>query len=277
LRSAGDEERARQLRGVLRTATRGAAGIPSKESLTMTCLSKMLALTLLCGLALLPARAADKDQHGFLNRVYKDAQGKESRYVVFVYHDYNGDKPYPLILFLHSSSERGDDGERQVGPLGNAIRPQEKTFPFITVFPQSRFHWRIESEDTERALAILADVQKEFKVDEKRLYVTGISIGGWGTFGLGMKYPDRWAAIVPIAGGGDPGQAAKIKDLPCWCFQGANDSEAFVKSTRDTIAAIKEAGGNPKYTEYPDVGHNCWEKAYATPELYAWLLKQKRK
>jgi predicted peptidase len=142
-------------------------------------------------------------------------------------------------------------GQRQVRPFGNAITPREKTFPFITGFPQSRFHWRIDSEETWRALAILADVRREFKVDEKRLYVTGISIGGWGTFGLGMKYPDRWAATVPIAGG-DDSQAAGIKDLPRWCFQGADDSEAFVKSTRAVSAAIWEAGGNPKYTVYPD-------------------------
>jgi predicted peptidase len=92
-----------------------------------------------------------------------------------------------------------------------------------------------------------------------------------------MQYPDRWAAIVPIAGGGDDSQAAKIKDLPCWCFQGAKDSEAFVNSTRGVIAAVRKAGGNPRYTEYADLGHNCWENAYATPELWDWLLRQKRK
>jgi predicted peptidase len=221
--------------------------------------------------------AEGDDARGFLNRVHKDGDGKEAKYVVFVPHDYRGDKPYPLVLFLHSSSERGDDGESQVGPLGNAIKPQEKTFPFITVFPQSAFHWRIESKDTERVLAILAEVQEEFNVDERRLYVTGISIGGWGAFALGMQYPDRWAAIVPIAGGGDDSQAAKIKDLPCWCFQGAKDSEAFVNSTRGVIAAVRKAGGNPRYTEYADLGHNCWENAYATPELWDWLLRQKRK
>jgi predicted peptidase len=127
-----------------------------KEDLIMQRLSTMLALTLLWGPALPPAGAAETDdRHGFLNRVYKDADGKEAKYVVFVPHDYKGDKAYPLILFLHSSSERGDDGKKQVGPLGNAIKPQEKTFPFITVFPQPAFNWRIESKDTERALAIL--------------------------------------------------------------------------------------------------------------------------
>ena len=124
-------------------------------------------------------------------------------------HDYKGDKEYPLILFLHGSGETGTDGKKQtkVG-LGPAMRKQEKTFPFFVLFPQSQKRtWKADSKDAKRALAILDEVQKEYKIDDKRLYLTGLSMGGYGTWSLAAKYPDRWAAIVPVCGGGDPDQA----------------------------------------------------------------------
>src|SRR5207248_7264328 len=89
--------------------------------------------------------------------------------------------------------------------------------------------------------------------------------------------PKRWAAIVPVCGGGDPKQAAKIKDVPCWCFHGDADQVVKVKQSRDMIWALRQAGGEPLYHEYPGVGHNCWDRVYATPDLYEWLLEQRRK
>ena len=126
-------------------------------------------------------------------------------------------------------------------------------------------------------MAIVAEVEKEYKVDPKRVYLTGLSMGGFGTWSLAIKDPTRWAAIVPICGGGDAKQAAKIKDLPCWCFHGDADPAVAVGMSRTMIQALKDAGGQPKYTEYPGVGHNSWDKAYATPDLYKWLLSQQRK
>jgi predicted peptidase len=231
------------------------------------------------GLGLASLRAADNDQRGFLNRVHKDADGKEAKYVLFVPHDYKGDQQYPLILFLHGAGETGTDGlkQAQVG-IGPAIKKQEKTFGFITVMPQSQKRtWLADSDDAKRALAILAEIQKEYKVDAKRIYLTGLSMGGYGTWSLAVKYPDRWAAIVPVCGRGDPTQAEKIKDLPCWCFHGDADGAVKVQHSRDMIEAIKKAGGKPTYTEYPGVGHNSWDKAYGTAELYEWLLKQSLK
>jgi predicted peptidase len=222
-------------------------------------------------------RAADKTEHGFLHRVHKDADGKEAKYMLFVPHDYKGDQPYPLILFLHGLGESGTDGEKQarVG-LGAAIRKHEKTFGFITVFPQSQQrNWRANSDDGQRALHILDAVMKEYKVDPARVYLTGLSMGGYGTWSLAAKYPDRWAAIVPICGGGDPKQAATIKHIPCWCFHGGADKTVPPAKSRDMIDALKAAGANPKYTEYPDVGHNSWDRAYGTAELYTWLLMQR--
>jgi predicted peptidase len=223
------------------------------------------------------------DQTGFLNRVFKDSDGKEHKYVVFVPHDYRAGeasgKRWPAILFLHGAGERGDDGELQakVG-LAPAVRKREKDFPFIAVFPQcakSSF-WRAEGPDGQRAMAILAEVEKGYKTDPDRVYLTGLSMGGMGTWSLAMKHPDRFAALVPICGRGDTQQAEKIAKLPIWCFHGDDDKAVNVEGSRSMIAAIKEAGGTPKYTEYPGVGHNSWDAAYGTDELYTWLLEQKR-
>jgi predicted peptidase len=239
---------------------------------------KLVALSLagLCGLGVLPARAADADKQGFVDRVYKDAEGKEYKYVVFVPHDYKGDKPYPVILFLHGAGETGNDGEKQVRVgLGKAIKKQEQTFPCITVFPQAHTRgWGADSPSGKTAIAILDQVMKDYKCDPNRVYLTGLSMGGMGTWSMAIKYPQRWAAIVPICGRGDPKQAEKIKDIPCWCFHGDADTAVSVEGSRQMIAALKAAGGSPKYSEYPGVGHNSWDKAYGTPELYEWLLKQ---
>jgi predicted peptidase len=221
------------------------------------------------------ARAADKDT-GFLHRVHTDPDGKSARYVLFVPLSFHGEKHYPVILFLHGAGETGNDGKRQsqVG-LGPAIRKQTKTFPFITIFPQSQKRtWQAGSPDAERALAILAEVQKEYKVDTSRIYLTGLSMGGFGAWSLAVKYPDRWAAIAPVCGGGDPRRADKIKDIACWCFHGADDPVVPVAQSRAMIKAIEKAGGHPKYTEYPRVKHNSWDKAYGTAELYPWMLEQ---
>lgn len=225
-----------------------------------------------------PMDAGPNEERGFLDRVYKGADGVESKYVVFVPPTYSGDKPAPLVLFLHGAGSTGTDGKKQVSGISAAIRRDPKAFPAIVVFPQSQKRtWRADSEDGKRALAILAEVEKKYKVDEKRVYLTGLSMGGFGTWSLATAYPDKWAAIVPICGGGNPKAAGKIKDLPCWCFHGDADPTVKVELSRNMIKAMKDAGGEPKYTEYPGVQHNSWTKAYATPALYEWLWAQKRK
>ena len=123
----------------------------------------------------------------------------------------------------------------------------------------------------------LLTVSGQRKADEKRQYLTGLSMGGYGTWSFAAANPDRWAAIAPICGGGNPDIAKKIKDIPCWNFHGDADKSVNVEQSRKLIAALKEAGGNPIYTEYPGVGHNSWDKAYGTDELYKWLLEQKKK
>ena len=238
-------------------------------------------LLTLVSLALFGLPAVSAEKTGFVKRVYKNADGHESPYEVFVPHDYDGTKEVPVILFLHGSGEtKGDKSGKmpvEVG-LGPAIKKREKTFPFLVVIPQSEKRtWRSESDDGKRALAMLDEVSKEFKADAKRIYLTGLSMGGMGTWSMAMAHPDKWAAIAPVCGRGDLMQAEKIKDIPCWCFHGDKDTAVNVSASRDMIAAIKKAGGEPKYTEYAGVGHNSWDQAYGTDELYTWLRKQSKK
>jgi predicted peptidase len=239
----------------------------------------VLTLSLTVAVLVAPAVSrADDAKHGFLDRVHKDPDGKEAKYVLFVPHDYKSDKAYPVILFLHGSGETGTDGVKQAKTgLGPAIKKNEKEFPFIAIFPQSQKRtWKAGSEDADRALAILDEVMKEYKTDPKRVYLTGLSMGGSGTWSLAAKYPDRWAAIAPLCGGADLQSVKTIKGLPCWCFVGDKDRAQLVENNHKMIAALKEAGGKPEFTEYKDVGHNCWDRAYGTKELYAWLLMHKK-
>jgi predicted peptidase len=230
------------------------------------------------GLAVAPAWAGDA-KTGFLNKTFKDKDGSEAPYVLFVPHDYKGEKDYPVILFLHGAGETkgGSKQPVEVG-IGPAIKKQEKTFPFIVVIPQSQKRtWKSGTDDANRALAILAEVQKGYKTDSNRVYLTGLSMGGFGTWSLAAAYPEKWAAIVPICGGGNPKEAAKFKDIPCWCFHGDADTAVKVDLSRAMIKALKAAGAEPRYDEYKGVGHNSWDRAYGTPGLYTWLLEQKRK
>src|SRR5262249_28232582 len=143
------------------------------------------------------ARAnSEKPSTGFIDKVYKGADGYEAKYVVFIPADYDGKKAFPIILFLHGAGQTGTDGRNQIRVgLAPAIK-KEKTFEFIAVFPQShKGGWEATSEDGKRALAIVDEVQKDYRVDTTRVYLTGISMGGEGTWSLAASYPKRWAAI----------------------------------------------------------------------------------
>ena len=226
-----------------------------------------------------PAVAEDAVKTGFVKKTYKNADGSASPYVVFVPESYDGKKEFPVILFLHGAGEtKGGTKEPVAVGIGPAIEKQKQTFPAIVVIPQSEKRtWKADSDDGKRAIAILDAVMKEYKTDAKRQYLTGRSMGGYGTWHIAFTHPDRWAAIAPICGGGDVRGAEKIKDIPCWCFHGDQDTAVKVELSRTMIEALKKAGGTPKYTEYPKVGHNSWDLAYGEKEFFPWLLEQKRK
>jgi predicted peptidase len=224
-------------------------------------------------------------ERGFLNRTFKGADGREVKYSLFVPHDYSPDRPVPTILFLHGLGQTGTDGQRQarVG-LGRAIRERESTFPFLVVFPQAqKFRptivdtWFPDRPDGARALAILDEVKKQFTTDPKRNYLTGLSMGGFGTWAMAAAFPDKWAAIAPVCGGFDPESVDKVKDVPCWCFHGDRDTAVKVDQSRRMVSALKRIGVAPEYTEYEGVGHNCWDRAYGTDKLYQWLLQHQLK
>ena len=183
-------------------------------------------------------------------------------------------KRWPLMLFLHGAGERGTDLAlvKKHGPP--KLVERGKRFPFVIVSPQCpRGQWW----DADVLTALLDEVVAGHAVDEERVYVTGLSMGGFGTWSLGARTPRRFAALVPICGGGDPKAAGKLKGIAIRVFHGEKDRIVRPSKSRQMVDAIRAAGGkNVKLTVYPEAGHNSWTKAYADPELYEWLLKQKR-
>ncbi len=218
----------------------------------------------------------------FVQKSHANADGTMSPYVVYVPPGYDAAKPLPVILFLHGSGESKGGGKMPVeqGLCNGHVQKQAKRFPAIVVVPQCetrRTGWNAKSPDGLRAMAMLDATIKEYKCDESRQYLTGLSMGGYGAWSMAAAYPERWAAVVPICGGGDPADAEKIKDLPLWAFHGDADEAVKVEKSRDMVAALKAAGGKPRYTEMAHVGHNSWDAAYAVDELYSWMFAQKKK
>ncbi len=214
----------------------------------------------------------------FIRRTYVDKTGSQSSYSLFLPDSYGAGRDWPAILFLHGAAESGADGLKQtkVG-LGAAIARQQSTFPFVTVFPQSRMGgWRAGTPAARNALAILGEVGLLYGLDPRRIHLTGISMGGYGTWSIAAAHPDLWASIVPICGGGDPRKAAQISGIPCWAFHGDADDVIPVEESRAMVRALRAAGGNPHYTEFHNVGHNSWDLAYATPESFEWLARNVR-
>jgi predicted peptidase len=249
-----------------------------------------LAFVFTAMLAAAPARAAKKET-GFLDRTVSIA-GADYKYQVFVPADWTPKKKWPIILFLHGAGERGDDGlfQTQVG-VATAIRGDRNRFPAIVVMPQcKKDQWWTDSSMEDVAMKALGAAQKEFKGDPARIYLTGLSMGGDGTWSLAAKYPKSFAAIVPIcARVAKPDQvpalsaedrtpytnaAKSIGQQPVWIFHGGSDDTVPVAESQRMAEAMKALGGEVQYTEYPGVGHNSWDKAYAEPELIPWMLSK---
>lgn len=181
------------------------------------------------------------------------------------------DGKWPLILFLHGAGERGDNIEKVKIHGIPKIADRDPDFPFICVSPQcpGGSYWVLEQD---AVMALVEEIVHGYHVDENRIYVTGLSMGGYGTWHLGCEYPDKFAAIVPICGGGDPDNAEALKHTPVWAFHGAKDAAVPVAESERMVKKLEQCGGNVKFTVYPDKGHICWAEAYDSPELYSWLL-----
>jgi predicted peptidase len=245
--------------------------------ITFTCVS----LAILSHSLLAAEPTAKPVATGFQNRVFTDAAGQKHPFVLFVPAKADPSGKPPVMLFLHGSGERGlNNLDPLMVGLGPAIWKRKATFPFVTVIPQCQpgSNWLADGPDAQRALGMLRQTQAEFSTDPDRVYLTGLSMGGSGTWSLAAKDPSAWAAIVPMCSRPDAANAAKFAAarLPIWNFCGDQDREPTVKGSREMQEALTKAGATAKYTEYPGVGHNCWDDAYGTDALYTWLLTHAR-
>lgn len=215
------------------------------------------------------ASAAEKNETIQQEKMSKNANLK---YLLYLPENYEESKEsFPLMLFLHGAGERGDNLARVKRHGPPKLVEKGKKFPFIVISPQcpQRSWWNSDSLSK-----LLDEVVKQYRVDQNRIYVTGLSMGGYGTWALAAKYPDRFAAIAPICGGGNTKSAEKLKSIPIWVFHGAKDSVVKVRLSEVMVEAIKKAGSkNIKFTVYPNANHDSWTKTYDNPELYKWFLK----
>ncbi|HAI75288.1 MAG TPA: phospholipase [Microscillaceae bacterium] len=186
---------------------------------------------------------------------------------------------YPLVLFLHGADERGHNNTAHLSRIkGLFLNPyNHHSYPCFVLAPQCPMasNWRTAPTHA-LLLGLLQEISENYPIDPNRLYITGLSMGGFGTWDMIASYPQRFAAAIPICGGGQISLAANLKNMPIWAFHGAQDDVVGVSYTREMIQAIRQAGGKPRYTEYADVKHDSWVNAYQEPELLEWLFSQKR-
>ncbi|HET8646653.1 MAG TPA: PHB depolymerase family esterase [Vicinamibacteria bacterium] len=235
---------------------------------------------------------------GFLERSVRVGAASHA-YKVYVPPGFDGGRSWPVILFLHGAGEAGTDGVQhtEVG-LGRVLRSDPRRFPALVVFPQAP-PGQVWLGDLARvATSALERTVAEFHGDPDRIYLAGLSMGAYGAWVLAFEDPQRYAAIVSVAGGivppahrrarlaqlpptlqaDDPyaATAARVKGIPAWLFHGADDATVPVAESRRIVAALEKAGASPRYTEYAGVPHNAWDRAFAEPELAKWLLAQRR-
>ena len=197
-------------------------------------------------------------------------------YLVAVPADYDAKENWPLLLFLHGAGERGNDLERVKKHGPPKLVEQGKPLPFVVVSPQCPADGWWSSKPLE-LMALVDEIAAKYKIDQDRIYLTGLSMGGFGTWMLAAHAPDRFAAIVPICGGGEPLSARRLTQMPTWVFHGAKDPVVPLKRSEEMVESLKKLNGNVKFTIYPEAGHDSWTEAYDNPELYEWLLQQRRK
>jgi predicted peptidase len=186
-------------------------------------------------------------------------------------------RKWPLILFLHGAGERGNDLEKvKVQGLPAMLEIEKEDIPFIVAYPQCplRQYWSVDllNDWMNKVLAQLKD-----QVLHSHIYLTGISMGGYGTWHWATATPDRFTAIAPICGGGDPAQAFRLKDVPIWAFHGAKDYIVPLSESVEMVEAVKRTGGKADLTIYPDAAHDSWTDTYHNPLLYDWFLSMSKK
>lgn len=201
-------------------------------------------------------------------------------YLLHVPPDHSRKDGFPLILFLHGSGERGSNVEKVAKHGIPRIVLTHPDLPFVAVSPQcpANSTWIMQKD----ALLLLLDViTKKYAIDQSRVYLTGLSMGGYGAWYLGSEHPERFAAVAPVCGGfeamlGYPERVCGLRYTAVWAFHGAQDKIVPPSETTALVRALRRFGGNVKLTMYRDAGHDSWSRTYANPKLYQWLLKQRR-
>jgi predicted peptidase len=227
---------------------------------------------------------------GFLARSYHGKTGPTMPYRLFVPPGYDPMQAYPIVLWLHNAAARGTDNQAQVTGtdyFGSHIWINGENLVKYHAFvlaPQAppTMTWSRPSGDApplpmRLALDILSAVEKTYHIDLNRVYVAGESMGGEGVWRALSADPHRFAAAVALCGYGDSAEIPRVARIPVWIFQGQSDPVVDVSRARDWVAALKKAGGSPKYSEYPGIEHNVWDIAFSEPTLVDWLFSHRRK
>ncbi len=202
----------------------------------------------------------------------------ELQYLIYLPKNYEiSGEQFPLLLFLHGAGERGNDIElvKRHGPP--KLVEEGKEFPFIIVSPQcpEGTRWNYQ---TLALTALLDEIESKYRVDKNRIYVTGLSMGGQGTWTLALTKPNRFAAIAPVCGWTDSWEVCKISHIPTWVFHGAKDNVVPVSESQEMVKALENCGAKEiKLTIYPEANHDSWTETYNNPELYNWLLSHSLK
>ncbi|HEY5281448.1 MAG TPA: prolyl oligopeptidase family serine peptidase [Polyangia bacterium] len=229
------------------------------------------------------------------SRIFSDAStGLALPYRLFVPPACSTENPCGLLLFLHGAGERGSDNQAQIKNDALAwISPEAQAgHPTIVVYPQcpSEMQWvdvpwaegayaiakTPVSKPMAAVLKLLTSLRDEFPIDANRLFVTGLSMGGYGTWDIIERNPSLFAGALPLCGGGDASQATAIRSLPLWVFHGESDAAVPVRGSRRMVQALRAVGGSPRYTEVAGWGHDVWTRAYRDGEVLRWLLAQRR-
>lgn len=237
---------------------------------------------------LLRARSYAQETRGFAGHFHRSAAGRVMPYRLFVPASYRKANRYPLIIWLHGGGGRGSDNLRQItggNVSGSRVwtkAENQSRYPCLVVAPQCAEGemWATldSAEPTGQlllALEIVEDLERRLSVDERRIYVAGQSMGGFGAWSLISAFPRRFAAAIPVCGGGDESKARELARENIWAFHGELDASVNVERSRAMITAIRRAGGNARYTEYKGEGHVIWEKVFREPELLAWTFAQR--